>query len=132
MGAFPAHKELPYRVRFELRLWRTERRCTREQGSARLRGERKKTARGCVETEESAWDAWALEDSLAEPPTATDVLVVHQDLVVQSRSHKKMAIGPKGKTLRLMQAAAEADMAKHFGMPVELRLWVREGSKQRG
>jgi hypothetical protein len=58
------------------------------------------------------------------------VLVVQTDLVVKTRSHKKMAIGPGGATLRLISEAAQADLRQHFGMPVFLTLWVKEASGQ--
>ena len=54
------------------------------------------------------------------------MLEIQQDLVVGTRSHKRMVIGPGGATLRRIEAAAQEDLADHFGVPVRLRLWVRE------
>ena len=59
-------------------------------------------------------------------------LEAHMDLVVKSRSHKRMAIGPGGELLRRIQAAAQADAERHLGVPVRLRLWVKESTAQGG
>ena len=85
------HKEVPYRMRQSLRLWE-------------LRpGER---VAGVPPTINSG-----------TTPGGSGVLHVHVDLVVKSRSHKKMAIGPGGGILRRITKAARVRTGR---LPLEL------------
>lgn len=58
-------------------------------------------------------------------------LKIQSDLVVKTRTQKKMVIGPKGEILGLIAQSAERDLSEHFGIPVELTLWVREKGKNK-
>jgi GTP-binding protein Era len=60
------------------------------------------------------------------------ILQIQNDLVVKTRSHKKMLIGPKGEILQLITQSAQKDLSEHFGMPVRLTLWVRENTSKNG
>mmetsp|Transcript_5839 Transcript_5839/g.7577 ORF Transcript_5839/g.7577 Transcript_5839/m.7577 type:complete len:388 (-) Transcript_5839:213-1376(-) len=58
------------------------------------------------------------------------VLHIYTDLVVSTKSHKKLVIGPKGDLLQRITEDAQRDLTDRFGMPVELKLWVREKGGQ--
>ena len=59
-------------------------------------------------------------------------VVIHQDLVVFTKSHQKLVLGTGGRTLERMQESARRDLQKMFGCDVALQLHVKfSKSKQR-
>jgi GTP-binding protein Era len=59
-------------------------------------------------------------------------MIIHQDLVVYSKSHQKLVQGSAGRTLQRIQDSATRDLSKLFGCDVVLQLKVKlNKSKQR-
>ena len=59
-------------------------------------------------------------------------VVVHQDLVVFTKSHQKLVLGSSGRTLKRIEESARKDLRKLFGCDVALHLHVKfSKSKQR-
>jgi len=59
-------------------------------------------------------------------------VVIHQDLVVFTKSHQKLVLGSSGRTLKRIEESARKDLQKLFGCDVALRLHVKfSRSKQR-
>lgn len=59
-------------------------------------------------------------------------MIIHQDLVVFSKSHQKLIIGSGGKTLKRIQDSATRDLKELFDCDISLRLHVKlNKSKQR-
>jgi GTP-binding protein Era len=59
-------------------------------------------------------------------------MIVHQDLVVFTKSHQKLVLGSGGRTLKRIQDSAERDLEDLFRCDVSLRLHVKlNKSKQR-
>ena len=59
-------------------------------------------------------------------------VVIHQDLVVFTKSHQKLVLGTGGRTLERIQESARKDLRKIFGCDVALQLHVKfSKSKQR-
>jgi GTP-binding protein Era len=54
-------------------------------------------------------------------------MIIHQDLVVFSKSHKKLVMGGAGNTLQRIEDGAVRDLKKLFGCEVALRLHVKIG-----
>jgi GTP-binding protein Era len=52
-------------------------------------------------------------------------LIIHQDLVVFTKSHQRLVQGRGGMTLQRIQDAAQRDLAKAFGCNVGLQLHVK-------
>jgi GTP-binding protein Era len=52
-------------------------------------------------------------------------LVIHQDLVVFTKSHQRLVLGSGGHTLRRIQVSAARDLGKIFDCDVVLRLHVK-------
>jgi GTP-binding protein Era len=52
-------------------------------------------------------------------------LVIHQDLVVFTKSHQKLVLGSSGMTLQRIQDSARKDLQKAFGCDVALQLHVK-------
>ena len=60
-------------------------------------------------------------------------LVIHQDLVVFTKSHQKLVLGSSGMTLQRIQDSARKDLQKVFGCDVALELHVKlSKSKHKG
>jgi GTP-binding protein Era len=59
-------------------------------------------------------------------------MIIHQDLVVFTKSHHKLVLGSGGRTLQRIQDSAAKDLQKLFDCDVVLRLHVKlNKSKQR-
>ncbi len=59
-------------------------------------------------------------------------VVIHQDLVVFTKSHQKLVLGSSGRTLKRIEESARNDLRKMFGCDVALQLHVKYSkSKQR-
>lgn len=59
-------------------------------------------------------------------------VIIHQDLVVFTKSHQKLVAGSGGRTLQRIQDSAAMDLKQLFGCDVSLRLHVKlNKSKQR-
>jgi len=59
-------------------------------------------------------------------------VVIHQDLVVFTKSHQKLVLGSSGRTLKRIEESARKDLRKMFGCDVALQLHVKfSKSKQR-
>jgi GTP-binding protein Era len=59
-------------------------------------------------------------------------VVIHQDLVVFTKSHQKLVLGSSGRTLKRIEESARKDLRKMFGCDVALQLHVKfSRSKQR-
>jgi GTPase len=52
-------------------------------------------------------------------------LVIHQDLVVFSKSHQRLVQGSGGRTIQRIQESAQRDLQKVFGCSVALQLHVK-------
>ncbi len=59
-------------------------------------------------------------------------VVIHQDLVVFTKSHQRLVLGSNGRTLKRIEDSARKDLQKMFGCNVALQLHVKYSkSKQR-
>ena len=59
-------------------------------------------------------------------------VVIHQDLVVFTKSHQRLVLGSSGRTLKRIEDSARKDLQKMFGCDVALQLHVKYSkSKQR-
>lgn len=59
-------------------------------------------------------------------------VVIHQDLVVFTKSHQRLVLGHGGRTLKRIEESAHKDLQKMFGCDVALQLHVKYSkSKQR-
>jgi GTP-binding protein Era len=59
-------------------------------------------------------------------------IIIHQDLVVFTKSHQKLVSGSGGRTLQRIQDSATRDLKELFGCDVSLILHVKlNKSKQR-
>lgn len=59
-------------------------------------------------------------------------VVIHQDLVVFTKSHQKLVLGSSGRTLKRIEESARNDLRKMYGCDVALQLHVKlSKSKQR-
>ena len=52
-------------------------------------------------------------------------LIVHQDLIVQTKSHQRLVTGSGGKTLERIRSTAQRDLEENFACPVDLQLHVK-------
>ena len=59
-------------------------------------------------------------------------ILVHQDLVVFSKSHHKLVQGSAGRTLQRIQDSATRDLSKLFGCDVVLQLKVKLSKSKQG
>jgi len=63
---------------------------------------------------------------LIEPPERKErLLIIHQDLVVRTKSHQKLVMGSGGKTLERIRSTALDDLEEAFDCEVELEMNVR-------
>jgi len=58
-------------------------------------------------------------------------VVIHQDLVVFTKSHQKLVLGSSKRTLKRIEESARKDLQKMFGCDVTLQLHVKLKKKQR-
>mmetsp|Transcript_21712 Transcript_21712/g.51147 ORF Transcript_21712/g.51147 Transcript_21712/m.51147 type:complete len:448 (-) Transcript_21712:512-1855(-) len=54
-----------------------------------------------------------------------DLLQIHQDLIVRTKSHHRLVLGSGGKTLQRIQTTASKDLRELFGCEVDLLLSVK-------
>lgn len=57
--------------------------------------------------------------------TAVNLLRIHQDLIVRTKSHQKLVLGSGGKTLERIRSTAVQDLEEAFECEVDLNLNVR-------
>ncbi|KAL9188511.1 hypothetical protein ACHAXT_006889 [Thalassiosira profunda] len=66
------------------------------------------------------------EDDLgSDDSQRAKVLIIHQDLVVKTKSHQKLVMGSGGKTLERIRSTALRDLEEAFQCAVDLRMNVR-------
>ena len=59
-------------------------------------------------------------------------VVIHQDLVVFTKSHQKLVLGSSGRTLKRIEESAAKDLRKMFGCNVALQLHVKYNKSKSG
>ncbi len=59
-------------------------------------------------------------------------VVIHQDLVVFTKSHQKLVLGSSGRTLKRIEESATKDLRKMFGCNVALQLHVKYSKSKSG
>jgi len=59
-------------------------------------------------------------------------VIIHQDLVVFTKSHQKLVLGTGGRTLERIKESALVDLRKMFGCDVSLHLHVKKKTGRRG
>ena len=59
-------------------------------------------------------------------------VIIHQDLVVFTKSHQKLVLGAGGRTLERIRESAQTDLRKMFKCEVSLHLHVKKKIGRRG
>jgi GTP-binding protein Era len=117
------HREVPHSVE------QINRVCERRH-KPKTTSNRPQTSQDILESQQLAHGAGMLINGSTW--NDNDIMVIHQDLVVFTKSHQRLVLGSSGRTLQRIQETAQRDLQTIFRCDVALSLKVKlNKSKQR-